>query len=170
MSTITSDRVMARLVTTSKICSAKWRRRTDKSVNRCVNCETETASHKGEQFCKACNCNVTTYKSKEARKGDIIQMQFIPKIAANRLHAMKSKNFTGVGRNIFNAPTFAEGQEILRKTGNIQVWKMGEQVPTDNADDLRAMIATGDLQGVPRCLPVGDLVEITFDGETHEIA
>jgi len=166
---ITSERASARIFTTSKICSAKWRRRSDKFVHRCIECDADTASHRGERFCNNCDAFVQTYKAKEASKGDIIQMQFIPKIAANRDSEMKSKNFTGVGGNIFNADTFEQGQETLRNKGLIQCWKMGEQVPTDNADDLRGLIASGDLQGVPRCLPVGDLVEISFDGETHEI-
>ena len=161
-----TERILEAIKRSTKICSAKWRRRTDKYVWRCVACNADTATHQGERFCNACDAFVPTYKAKEASKGDIVQMQFIPKIAANR-DAMKGKNFTGKGGNIFNADTFEQGQAILQNKGLIQCWKMGEQVPTDDANELRRMIATGEMQGVPRCFSLRDAFEISFDGNIY---
>ncbi len=169
MPTITRNEALARIVTTGRILSATWPRRVDKFVNRCNACNAETASHKGVKVCNRCNDNVNTHRSLEAEAGDLIRMQFIPKIATPDSAPMKSKNFTGVGGNIFNAPTFEAGQEKLRQKGLIQCWKMGEQVPTDDAGDLRRLVSAGSLPAVPRTLPIPDLETITFDGTTYDI-
>ncbi len=169
MPTITRDEALARIVTTGRILGASWKRRVAKFVHRCNVCNAETASHNGVRVCNACNDNVNTHRTKDAEAGDLIRMQFIPKINDGTRPPMKSVNFTGVGGHIFNAATHEAGQATLRRKGLVQCWKMGEQVPTDNAGELRRMVSAGSLPAVPRTLPIPDLETITFDGTTYDI-
>lgn len=150
MATITRNEAIAAVsgaVTT--IQSATWKRRVDKKVNRCPNCETQVARHNGVWICKTHGA-VTPYQSLEARKGDIVTMQFIPKI-----NPRGTKNWTPVpGGQCFGAATRAEADEIKRRNGLIGVMKMGEGT---------------DLRAEPRTIPVFDLLTLTFEGKTCRI-
>jgi hypothetical protein len=169
MPTITKAEAKRRLLTTKKICSADVERSGDKYVHRCVNCESETASHKGVRFCNACDADVATYRSCEAKEGDLFRMLLIPMVAEQRDAPMQSKNFTGKGKVIFNAADYATAKRILDESENIQVWKMGENVPSEDAAELRRMIATGDLAGVPRLLKFTRLKRLKIAGEVFDI-
>ena len=164
MARITRDEFLAGLATVKTIQSVTWRRRRDKYVHRCVNCEAETAIHKGERFCNTCNAFVPTYKSKEAEAGDIVRMQFIPRINPNG-----TKNWTPAGGYMFNAPTREAAEEIKRRKGLFQCLKFSEQVPSDDANELAALVASGDLPSLPRCFGVNDIETWTAEGVTHEI-
>ncbi len=104
--------------------SATWKRRVDKKV-------------RGETIAKA---------------GDIVTMQFIPKINPNG-----TKNWTPVpGGQCFGVATREQADAIKLRKGLVGVLKMSE---TD----------TNDLRGVPRTIPVFDLETLTFEGQTHDI-
>ena len=130
--------------------SATWRRRTDKKVNRCPNCEKQVARHAGVWVCSE-HGEVTPYQSFDARKGDVVTMQFIPKINPNG-----TKNWTPNGGQCFGVATRAEADAIKRRKGLVGVLKMSEK-------------GTGDLRAVPRTIPVFDLQTLTFEGQTHRI-
>lgn len=130
--------------------SATWKRRVDKYVNRCPNCEAQVARHAGDWVCKDHGV-VTPFKSLEARKGDIVTMQFIPQINPNG-----TKNWTPNGGQCFGVATHEQANEIKRRKGLIGVLKMSET-------------GTGDLRAEPRTIPVFDLDTLTFEGQTHEI-
>jgi len=146
------------------IQSITWRRRSDKIVKRCVQCEAETATHRGQRFCNACDEFVATYDAKEAEAGDVVRMQFIPKI-----NPEGTKNWTPAGGFIFNAPTREAAEAIKRRKGLIQCLKMGEQMPTNDADEIRAMIDAGDLKALPRCFGAYDVETWTAEGETYTV-
>jgi len=146
------------------IQSITFRRRCDKFVKRCINCNTEIATIKGKKFCRNCNSIVDTYDIKKANKGDIVSLQFIPKIP------QKTVNFEVAGGFFANAKSKAEAEKIKKKHGLIQCLKMGEQMPDNtNVDDARNMIASGDLRAVPRCFGVNDVITWKAEGETYEI-
>lgn len=130
--------------------SATWKRRVDKRVNRCPNCEAQVARHAGDWLCKKHGV-VTPYKSLEARKGDIVTMQFIPKINPGG-----TKNWTPNGGQCFGVATQAEANAIKQRRGLVGVMKMSET-------------GTGDLRAEPRTIPVFDLETLTFEGRTHSI-
>ncbi len=161
---MTRNEFLAGLTTVKTIQSVTWRRRTDKFVNRCVTCEAETASHRGERFCNDCDAFVATYRSKEASAGDVVRMQFIPRINPNG-----TKNWTPAGGYMFNAPSQAAADVIKRRKGLFQCLKFSEQVPSENRDELAALVASGDLPSVPRCFGVNDIETWTAEGQTHEI-
>ncbi len=132
------------------IQSATWARRTDKRVNRCPNCESQVGRHAGDWVCKNHGV-VTPYQSLEARKGDIVTMQFIPRINPNG-----TKNWTPNGGQCFGVATREQADAIKRRKGLVGVMKMSEK-------------RTSDLRGEPRTIPVFDLLTLTFEGQTHEI-
>jgi hypothetical protein len=156
--------MIAGLTAVRTIQSATWRRRVDKHVKRCVNCESETASHAGDRFCNNCNETVATYDSCEAKAGDVVRMQFIPRINANG-----TKNWTPAGGFIFNARSQEEADEIKRRRGLFQCLKFTEQVPSEDANDLAALVNAGDLRAVPRCFGVMDVETWTAEGETYTV-
>ena len=155
---------IAGLSTVKTIQSVTWRRRRDKFVKRCVNCETETARHKGDDFCNKCNAFVPTFKSKDAAAGDIVRMQFIP-----RINPEGTKNWTPAGGFCFNAPTREAAEAIKLEKGLFQCLKFSEQVPTEDANELARLVHSGDLPSVPRMFGVADVETWTAEGETHEI-
>lgn len=130
--------------------SATWKRRTDKKVNRCPNCDTQVARHAGAWICSK-HGEVTPYQSLEARKGDIVTMQFIPKI-----NPKGTKNWTPNGGQCFGVATREQADAIKRRRGLVGVLKMSEK-------------KTSDLRGEPRTIPVFDLETLTFEGQTHAI-
>lgn len=147
------------------IQSIGWRRRVDKVVQRCVDCDAETASHEGDRFCNSCDGFVATYPSKEAEAGDIVRMQFIPRINSNG-----TKNWTPSGGFIFGVKTLAEAERIKRERGLVQCLKMGEQVPDETEVNAAVrMIQSNDLKAVPRCFGVMDVIEWTAEGETYTV-
>lgn len=156
--------MIAGLTAVRTIQSATWRRRVDKYVNRCVNCDSETASHAGERFCNQCDEVVTTYKSKEAEAGDIVRMQFIPRINPNG-----TKNWTPAGGFLFNARSQEEAERIKREKGLFQCLKFSEQVPTDDANELAGLVHSGDLPAMPRVFGVMDIETWTAEGETYTV-
>lgn len=132
------------------IMSATWKRRTDKTVNRCPNCEKQVARHAGQWVCSEHGI-VTPYKSVEARKGDIVTMQFIPKINPHG-----TRNWTPNNGQCFGVATREQANEIKRHCGLVGVLKMSEK-------------STNDLRGEPRTLPVFDLDTLKVEGVIHEI-
>jgi hypothetical protein len=95
---------------------------------------------------------VTPYQRFDARKGDVVTMQFIPRINPNG-----TKNWTPVeGGQCFGVATREEADAIKRRKGLVGVMKMSET-------------GTGDLRAEPRTIPVFDLETLTIEGETHEI-
>jgi len=165
MPSITRDQFLAGLSTVKTIQSVTWHRRVKKIVHRCVNCEAETATHEGERFCNACNAFVATYQSTEAEQGDIVRMQFIPRINPNG-----TKNWTPAGGYMFNAPTREAAEAIKREKGLFQCLKMSEQVPADaNANELARLVASGDLPSVPRCFGVDDVKTWAAEGQVYTI-
>ncbi len=105
------------------IMSATWKRRVDKKV-------------RGETV---------------ARAGDIVTMQFIPRINPNG-----TKNWTPKGGQCFGVATRAQADAIKRRAGLVGVLKMSET-------------GTADTRGVPRTIPVFDLETLTIEGQTHRI-
>lgn len=132
------------------IQSATWRRRTDKKVNRCPNCKTQVTRHTGAWICFN-HGEVTPYQSLEARKGDIVTMQFIPRINPNG-----TKNWTPNAGQCFGVATRAQADAIKRRRGLVGVMKMSET-------------GTSDMRAEPRTIPVFDLEFLTFEGQTHRI-
>jgi len=151
MPQIRRDEMVVGMQAVKTVQSATWRRRGDKVVNRCVNCESETATHEGERFCNHCNCFVPTYKSTEAAEGDLVTMQFIPRINPNG-----TKNWTPAGGECFGVATRAEADAIKRKHGLVGVLKMSET-------------ATGDMRALPRVIPVDDVVTWKAEGVEYEV-
>lgn len=131
--------------------SATWQRRVDKYTNCCPICDKQVARHAGDWVCS--EHGVTNpCKRLDARKGDIVTMQFIPKI-----NPRGTKNWTPVdGGQCFGVATRAEADAIKRRRGLVGVMKMSET-------------GTGDLRAEPRTIPVFDLETLTFEGQTHEI-
>ena len=164
MPNITRQDFLAGITAVRTIQSVTWRRRRDKIVKRCVNCEAETAIHRGERFCNDCNEFVGTFDSTEAKAGDVVRMQFIPRINANG-----TKNWTPAGGFIFNAKSRAEAEQIKRDKGLVQCLKMGEQVPTDDANELARLVHAGDLRALPRCFGVNDVETWTAEGVTYTV-
>ncbi len=165
MPEITRQDFIAGVHATRTIQSITWRRRVDKFVKRCVTCDAETACHRGQRFCNACDEFVATYNAKEANKGDVVKMQLIP-----RINPLGTKNWTPSGGFIFNARTREAAEAIKRDKGLMQVLKMGEQVPDETLDaDATAMIASGDLRAVPRCFGLNDVVTWTAEGTTWDV-
>ena len=120
-------------------------------VNRCPNCEAQVARHAGQWVCKEHGV-VTPYQSLEARKGDLVTMQFIPRINRNG-----SKNWTPVvGGQCFGCATREAADAIKRRRGLVGVLKMSET-------------GTTDLRAEPRTIPVFDIETLTFEGRTHRI-
>lgn len=158
--------MIAGLTAVRTIQSATWRRRVDKWVKRCVDCDAETASHAGDRFCNNCNEVVATYDSKEAEAGDIVRMQFIP-----RINPRGTKNWTPAGGYLFNAKSQAEADEIKRRRGLFQCLKFSEQmeVPTNDANELAELVHSGDLPALPRCFGVMDIETWTAEGETYTV-
>lgn len=133
------------------IQSATWQRRRDKKVNRCPFCERQVARHDGAWICSE-HGEVTPYQTIEARKGDVVTMQFIPKI-----NPRGTRNWTPTdGGQCFGVATREEADAIKRENGLVGVMKMSET-------------GTGDLRAEPRTIPVFDLMTLTIEGETHEI-
>ena len=124
MATITRNQAIAAVGGAVRtIMSATWRRRVDKKVGGKV----------------------------VARAGDIVTMQFLPKIKQG------TKNWTPVpGGQCFGVATRAEADAIKRRNGLVGVLKMSEK-------------GTKDTQGVPRTIPVFDLDSLTFEGATYDI-
>jgi len=91
-------------------------------------------------------------------------MQFIPKIPPDG-----TVNWTPAGGFMFGAKTRADAERIRKRAGLFPVLKMGEQVPTTDSDELRRMIATGDLRAVPRCFGVEDVETWKAEGIEYEI-
>ncbi len=151
MPTITRNEALAAVSGAVKtVQSATWKRRTDKKVNRCPNCETQVARHAGKWVCPEHGV-VTPCKSIEAHKGDIVTMQFIPKINPNG-----TKNWTPNGGQCFGVATREQADAIKRSRGLVGVLKMSEK-------------GSPDLRGIPRTIPVFDLQTLTFEGQTHTI-
>lgn len=133
------------------IQSATWRRRVDKHVNRCPNCEAQVARHTGDWVCKVHGV-VTPYRSLEARKGDIVTMQFVP-----RINPRGTRNWTPVpDGQCFGVATREQADAIKARKGLVGVMKMSEK-------------GTGDLRAEPRTIPVFDLETLRFEGQTHRI-
>ena len=87
-----------------------------------------------------------------AKAGDIVIMQFIPKI-----NPRGTKNWTPVpDGQCFGVATREQADAIKRRNGLVGVLKMSET-------------NTNDLRGVPRTIPVFDIETLTFEGETHKI-
>ena len=106
------------------VMSATWKRRVNKKV-------------RGETIATA---------------GDIITMQFIPKI-----NPKGTKNWKPVpGGQCFGVATREQADAIKRRKGLVGVLKMSET-------------GTDDPRGVPRTIPVFDLETLTFEGQTHTI-
>lgn len=121
MPNLTSNETLAAVVCGHTMRAAMWRRRVDKKVR-----------------------GVTV-----AEAGDIVTMQFIPKINHNG-----TKNWRPVpGGQCFGVATKAQADAIKARKGLVGVLKMSE---TD----------TNDTRGVPRTIPVFDLETITVDGVT----
>lgn len=133
------------------IQSATWRRRRDKRVNRCPECATQCARHESQWVCPSGCGVVNPYKSLEARKGDIVTMQFTPKIPATG-----TKNWTPAGGFCFNAATQEEADAIKRNRGLLGVLKMSET-------------GTGDLRAEPRTIPIFDVETIKIEGVTYNV-
>jgi len=108
----------------NKVVSATWRRRVDKKVRGVV----------------------------VAEAGDIVTMQFIPKIPANG-----TKNWTPVpGGQCFGVATREQADAIKRRKGLVGVLKMSE---TD----------TNDTRALPRTIPIFDVEEMTVEGVTYDV-
>lgn len=161
---ITRQEFLAGLVTVKDLQSVTWRRRRCKFVHCCIHCDNETASHRGERFCNHCGFFVPTYEAKRANAGDIVRMQFIPKIPPDG-----TVNWTPSGGFMFGARTRARAEAIKKRAGLFPVLKMGEQVPTEDGNVLRQMIATGDLRAVPRCFGVADVLTWRAERVDYEI-
>jgi hypothetical protein len=165
MPNIRRNEMLAGLTAVRTIQSVTWRRRRDKIVKRCVNCEAETATHRGDRFCNGCNEFVGTYDSTEAAAGDVVRMQFIP-----RINPDGTKNWTPAGGFIFNAKSRAEAEAIKRRKGLFQCLKMGEQMPDDaEANEVAALVHSGDLRALPRCFGVNDVETWTAEGQTYTV-
>lgn len=106
-----------------KVLAASWRRRVDKKVRGVV----------------------------VASSGDLVTMQFIPKIPANG-----TKNWEPKGGHCFGVATAAQANAIKRRKGLVGVLKMSET-------------GTNDTRAVPRTIPVFDLETITVEGETYDV-
>lgn len=125
MPTITRNEAIAAVggaVTT--VMSATWHRRVDKKVRGKVT----------------------------AKAGDIVTMQFIP-----RINPKGTKNWTPKpGGQCFGVATREQADEIKRRNGLVGVLKMSET-------------GTNDTRALPRTIPVFDLDALTFEGQTYEI-
>lgn len=87
-----------------------------------------------------------------AKAGDIVTMQFIPRINSNG-----TKNWTPVpGGQCFGVATREQADAIKRRKGLVGVLKMSET-------------GTNDTRALPRTIPVFDLETLTFEGQTHRI-
>lgn len=152
MPRINRNELLAGIMTAKGVQSATWPRRVNKNVKKCTNCDSETATHEGDEFCNNCNAFVTTYESREANEGDIVTMQFLPKINPNGM-----KNWTPKEGGIcFNAPTQAIADAIKRRNGLLGVTKMSETT-------------TSDLRAKPRMLPVNDVTTWKAEGIVYEV-
>lgn len=146
--------------TSKHIQSATWRRRTNKITRHCINCDRKTASHRGKDFCNHCNQFVSVITRKEADKGDLIRMNFIPKIPPEG-----TKNFTPKGGFLFNAPSQTVADRIKHNDGLILVLKMGETIPQETPrHEIERWIKTNDVPALPRCIPIPDVIEWKADG------
>lgn len=160
---ISRNEMIIGMLTNNHIQSATWSRRTNKITKYCIICNSQTASHKGQQFCNHCQTNTQTYKQQDAEQGDMVTMQFIPKIPH------KTKNFTPTGGFLFNARSKDEAEQIKRNRGLIQALKMGETLPEFTpTGEIHRRIQTGDLQAVPRLIPVFDVIQWKSDGIEYE--
>lgn len=156
---ITRAEMLQGIQASNRIQSATWHRRVNKIVKRCTACDTETASHGGERFCNTCTEFVATYDSHEADEGDLITMNFIPRIPE------RTKNFTPAGGFLFNAPDRETAEQMKREHGLIQALKMDESIPlTTETGEIIRRIATGDLKAVPRLIPIPDVVSWKANG------
>ena len=151
MPRLTRMELIAGITAINKVQSATWRRRRDKKINRCPNCEAQVARHDGAWICNEHGV-VTPYQTFEARKGDIVTMQFIPKI-----NPRGTKNWTPTpGGQCFGVATREEADAIKRAKGLVGVMKMSET-------------STNDLRAEPRTIPVFDIETWTVEGQTYEV-
>lgn len=151
MPTITRNEAIAAISGAVKtVQSATWKRRGDKHTNCCPNCDKQVARHAGEWVCGE-HGNVSPYKRLDARKGDVVTMQFIPRINPNG-----TKNWTPNGGQCFGVATREQADAIKLRKGLVGVMKMSET-------------GTGDLRAEPRTIPAFDLETLTFEGETFDI-
>jgi hypothetical protein len=159
MPLIQRDLMVVGMQTCKRIQSATWRRRTDKITRHCINCDRKTASHRGKDFCNHCNEFVSVITRKEAKKGDLVRMNFISPLPR------RTKNFTPKGGHLFNAPSKAVANRIRDNAGLIQVLKMGETIPEETPrHEIERWIKTNDVPALPRCIPIPDVIEWKADG------
>lgn len=124
MPRITRNEFIAGMQAIKSVQSVTWKRRVDKIV-------------KGEKI---------------AEKGDIVTMQFIPKINHNG-----TKNWRPVpGGQCFGVATKAEADAIKRRKGLVGVLKMSET-------------GTNDTRAVPRTIPVFDVETWRAEGVDYEV-
>ncbi len=121
---ITRDEFIAGMQAVTSVQSATWKRRVDKKNKSGV---------------------------VVAEAGDIVSMQFIPRINPNG-----TKNWRPVGGQCFGVATRTEADAIKRRKGLVGVLKMSE---TD----------TNDTRGVPRTIPVYDVETWKAEGIEYEI-
>lgn len=162
---ITTNRLVELVREAKGIVSLMWQRRCDSYKICCVDCECEVASHEGKKICNVCGGEVLTRRIKKASKGDWVCMQLVAKLPGSS--TMKSKNFTGVGGKIFNRE---DGEEIVRKKNLLKCWKFGEQIPVEDADELRRLVSCGDLQATARTVPMNDVKWAKIAGVEYEVA
>jgi len=177
METITITRAEAdQKIAEAGIFTYEALRRGPQYVNRCVNCEAETASHKGKRFCNDCDSNVATYRSKEAEKGDLHSQTCVKRSAKKR--EMESANFTRAEDengekhgHLFGVNTAAKAKKILKDSQCIQVWKLsGRNACTVavNDENVETLINTGALSVVPRLMP-REILALIVNEKRYEI-
>lgn len=121
---ITHREFIAGMQAVEGVQSATWKRRVDKVV-------------KGEVV---------------AKKGDVVTMQFIPKI-----NPKGTKNWTPVkGGQCFGVATRDEANAIKKRNGLVGVLKMSET-------------NTNDTRGLPRTIPVFDVETWKAEGIEYKI-
>ena len=86
-----------------------------------------------------------------ANVGDVVTMQFIPKI-----NPQGTKNWEPKGGQCFGVATREQADAIKRRKGLVGVLKMSET-------------GTNDTRGVPRTIPVFDVDTWTAEGVTYDV-